>query len=241
MLTCSVLLWRGRNPANKCHWHVWGVLAVSQPHWVCPRSLRVCFHGLHFQALGCSARELSAVSPGLGALPRSKPLRFRFLGTPQWHRLGWACVLCPSQVRAVQVTRCVASTVSPRWRVRLITSCVPATWFSGWLWARFSQVCRVSLLGSWSLAATLLADVNLPESQEVFVSNGACLQFGRGCLCGAAIAPFQLWLPPTPTPACLSPVGHGPVRSQVALLWYLLSPLFCERAWQCLRFGLFAG
>ena len=34
--------------------------------------------------------------------------------------------------------------------------------------------------------------------------------------------------------ACLSPVGDGPVRSQLALV----SPLFCERAWQCLRLGL---
>ena len=29
----------------------------------------------------------------------------------------------------------------------------------------------MSLLGSWSLAATLQADVNRPESQEVLVSN----------------------------------------------------------------------
>ena len=29
------------------------------------------------------------------ALPRSKPLRFRYLGSPQRHRLSWACVLCP--------------------------------------------------------------------------------------------------------------------------------------------------
>ena len=36
-LICSVLLWGGRSPVNKCHWHVWGVLAVSQPHWVCPQ------------------------------------------------------------------------------------------------------------------------------------------------------------------------------------------------------------
>ena len=46
------------------------------------------------QAPGCSAGELSKVGPGLRALPRSKPLRFRFLGTPQRHRLRWACVLC---------------------------------------------------------------------------------------------------------------------------------------------------
>ena len=34
-LTCSVLLWGRRDTANKYHWHVWGVLAVDGPHWVC--------------------------------------------------------------------------------------------------------------------------------------------------------------------------------------------------------------
>ena len=46
-LTCSVLLWGWRNTANKYHWHVWGVLTVSGPHWVCPHSWRMCFPGLH--------------------------------------------------------------------------------------------------------------------------------------------------------------------------------------------------
>ena len=50
------------------------------------------------QAPGCSAGELSKVGPGLRALPRSKLLKFRFLGTPQQHRLGWASIVCPSQV-----------------------------------------------------------------------------------------------------------------------------------------------
>ena len=36
-------------------------------------------------------------------------------------------------------------------------------------------------------------------------------------------------------PACLSLVGDGPVLSLLALL----SPLFCEQAWRCLRLGLF--
>ena len=61
---------------------------------------------------GCSAGELSKASPGLHALPRSKLLGFRFLGTPQRHRLGWACILCPPQVRAAQATRCLTSTLS---------------------------------------------------------------------------------------------------------------------------------
>ena len=43
------------------------------------------------------------------------------------------------------------------------------------------------------------------------------------------------WHPPASVP----PVGDGPVRSRLALLWYSLSPLFCEQAWQCLRLELF--
>ena len=52
-LTCSVVLWGGRNTANKYRWHMWGVLAVSGPYWVCPRSWCVCFPSLH-----CSGSRL---------------------------------------------------------------------------------------------------------------------------------------------------------------------------------------
>ena len=113
-LTCSVVLWGGRNTANKYHWRVWGVLPVFQPHWVCPHSRHVFFHGLQFSGSRFLWWELSEAGPGLRALPSSKPLRFRFSGTPQRHRLGWACVLCPFQFRATQVTRCLASAVAPR-------------------------------------------------------------------------------------------------------------------------------
>ena len=53
----------------------------------------------------------------------------------------------------------------PRRGVHLITSPVPAAQFPGWQRVHPSQVCCVSLLGSWSLAATLPADVNSPKSQ----------------------------------------------------------------------------
>ena len=55
--------------------------------------------------------QLSEAGPGLRALPRSKPFRFRFRfsGTPQRHRLSRTCVLCPSHVRAAQATRCLAT------------------------------------------------------------------------------------------------------------------------------------
>ena len=103
-LTCSAVLWGGRNTANITG--VWGVLAVSGPHWVCSHSLRVCFPGLHgsgFRLL-CSGSVLSRLW-----VPRSKPLRFSFLGTPQRHRLSWARVLCTSHMGSV----CSPSTWMP--------------------------------------------------------------------------------------------------------------------------------
>ena len=108
-LTCSVVLWGGRNTANKYHWRV---LTVIQPHWVCPRSWRVCFPSLHCLGSRLLYWELSEAGPELYAPPRSKPLRFRYSGTPQRRRLDWACILCPSQVRAAQVTRCLVSAVA---------------------------------------------------------------------------------------------------------------------------------
>ena len=64
----------GRNTANDYHWRVWGVLAVSQPHWVCPHSPRVCF-----PSLCCLGSRLLCSS------------------------LKQAWVVCPSQVSAAQV------------------------------------------------------------------------------------------------------------------------------------------
>ena len=98
--------------------------------------------------LHVALQELSKAGPALRALPRSKPLSFRFLGTPQRYRLCWACILCPSQVRAAQVTRCLASSVSPGGARRLITSSVPVTQFPGCTAGALSQVCHVSPLGS---------------------------------------------------------------------------------------------
>ena len=100
------------------------------------------------QAPGFSARVLSKAGPAFCVLSRSKLLRFRFSGTPQRHRVGWVCVLCLSQVRAAQVTRCLVSAVTPRWAVCLITSPVPATWYSGCTTGVPFQMCCVSLLGS---------------------------------------------------------------------------------------------
>ena len=54
-----------------------------------------------------------------------------------------------------------------------------------------------SILGRWPLAATLPADVNHPESQEVLVRNWrpVCSLVG-GAISGAKFAPFPSPLPP---------------------------------------------
>ena len=81
---------------------------------------RVCAFPVYTaQAPGCSAGELCKAGPRLCVLPRSKPFWFRFSGTPQRCTLIWVCVLCPSQVRAAQATRCLASTLSPVMRCNL--------------------------------------------------------------------------------------------------------------------------
>ena len=188
-LTCSVVLWGGRNSANKYHWRV---LTVIQPHWVCPDSWHVCFTSLHCSGSRLLCRELSDAGPGLHALPRSS-----HSGSGSWvlHKgadlVGSAFCACP---RSEQLRWPGA------WRAESPASPVPAAWFSGCTLGAPSQVYCVSLLGSWSLAATLPVDVDHPESQKVLVSSEVCLQFALGCLSGAAIAPFRLWLL---SPACL--------------------------------------
>ena len=93
-----------------------------------------------------------------------------------------------------------------------------------------SQVCHVSLLGSWSLAVTVLVDVNHLGSQEDLVSNrelAHSLVENDGLWGWVCPLPFSSGCCPH---ASLPLVGDGPVRSPLALLWYLLSPLFCEWA-----------
>ena len=99
--------------------------------------------------------EPSVASPGLPVPPGSKPLRFRHSGSPQRRRLGWACILCPSQVRAAQVMRCLARAIAATYHLHA---------------ARLSR-CTTS--------APSQADVDRPDPQEVLVSKKTCLQFYR--------------------------------------------------------------
>ena len=119
---------------------------MSRPQWVCPHSQRVCFHGLHFSGSRLLFQELSEAGPGLRALSRPKTLRFRFSGTPQRHRLGWACILYTSQVQVAQMIRCLASTVTPSWGCDLLP---PLSLSLGFLGVQLAHLLRCAMHLFW--------------------------------------------------------------------------------------------
>ena len=155
------------------------------------------------QAPGCSAGELSKAGLGLCAFPRFKLLRFRFSSTPQsTDSVGPAfCALPRSEqlrqpgawrARSPQVGRCM---LSPPWSQPLGFLCAQ--------WERHLR-CAVSPLGSWSVAATLLVDVNCPRSQEDLVSNwGPAHSLVEDAISGAEIAPLPPALVVARLPLCL--------------------------------------
>ena len=95
------------------------------------------------QAPGCSAGEMSKAGPGWHALPRSKPLRFRFSRTPQRHRLGLRFMPCPGLSSSGGQ---VLAEHAPRRAVRLFTSLVLLAWFPGRAAGAPCHVCGVSPL-----------------------------------------------------------------------------------------------
>ena len=117
---------------------------------------------------------------------------------------------CAFPAQEAQAARSLTGTFSLR-AVRLLPSAGPAS-FS----VRVGRVCLLSVLGSWSLAATLPMDVNHPDSQEVFgYKLAACLQFSRWCRLRAEFAPFPSPLPPASRGGWPSP---QPASSSLELL-----------------------
>ena len=190
------------------------------------------------QAPGCSAGELSKAGPGFCGLPRPKLLGFTFSGTSQRYRPGWACVLCPSQVRAAQATRCLASMLSQVDCV-LITSPHPV----GFLGVQRERRLRCALCLLWGAGLWLRPFRQMSAFQDprkTWLATGSLLSLVEDAVSGAEIFPCLPALAVTCLPLCLW-WGNGLVCSQLALLWYSLSPLFCEQARLCLRLELFMG
>ena len=156
--------------------------------------------------------------PEPGQVPRSMPLRFRFSGTPQRHRLSWACVLCPSQLWAAQATRCLASTHSPG-AVRLITSQSQLLGFLGGVLCLFWGA-NLWLQLSWQMSTVQdprkiwLATENLHAVWEEMPSLGPNLPLS-----------FWLWLAPACLPAssgrwaCPQPASSPLIFAQSFVLW----------------------
>ena len=172
----------------------------------CPKRA-LCF--MHFPSLSCAGSGSQVLRKGTEsvrhvfcALPRSKQLR--------WPGAWWA--------------------YCPRWAVCLNHLPGLAPRFPRCTGKALSQVCPVPPVGGWSLAATLLADVNRPGSQEDVVSNGEpAHSLVEDAISGAKIAPCLLAQAAAHLPPCLQ-WGDGLIRSQLALLQYPLSPFFCEWA-----------
>ena len=137
---------------------VWGALAVFRPHWVCPRSRRVCFPHLH-----CSGSRLLYREPALSCV-HFPGLSHSGSGSWVFHKstdsVGPVFFAFPR--RSSSGSQELDERTLPN-AVRLIPSTVPAS-----VSMCAGPVRLVSLLGSRSLAATILLDVNHPESQEIF-------------------------------------------------------------------------
>ena len=158
------------------------------------------------QAPGCSAGELSKAGPGLRALPRSKPLRFRFSGTPQRCRLGWACVLCPP--RSVWLWWPGAWWAhSPSWAESLITSPSQPLGFPSAPQEHCLR-CAVCLLwgaGLWLRPSWWMSTIQDPR--KTWLATGGLLTVWWRMPSLGLRLPLALWL--WLSPACLSASGRG--------------------------------
>ena len=129
-------------------------------------------------------------------------------GSPQRHSLGWACILCPSQVSGAQATRCLESTLSQ--------VCGGSYHLSGpsrsvyWV-CRKSTVTGVLCVSSWGLISGCnppgrCQPSNIPGIRGLQL--GACSHFGGGC---------HLWGQSCPSPSssgCRLPVSLPPVGAR---------------------------
>ena len=126
-LTCSVVVW-GREE----HCKQISVMCVGSVHSLghtgfAPAHGMCAFLVYTAQVPGCSAGVFSQVGPGLHALPRSKPLRFRFLCTPQ----RCSVLFVPFPVPSSSGDQVLGEHTLLRWRVHPITSLVPDALFPG--------------------------------------------------------------------------------------------------------------
>ena len=174
---------------------------------------------------------LQGARPELRALPRPRPLRFRFSDTPQRHRLGLACVLCLPGLSSSgnqeldKHTLLGCRSPSPLRGPSLsfsacLVRCALCLFWGAHLWLRPSQRMstiqnlRKSLVRNWKPVCSLVGDA---------VSGSEFATFRPG--------------------ACLPPAsGRGWASQQQASSSLVLAHFFVLRTGRlCLRLGLFTG
>jgi len=140
-------------------------------------------------------------------------------GSPQRHSLGWACILCPSQVSGAQATRCLESTLSQ--------VCSGSYHLSGpsrsvyWV-CRKSTVTGVLCVSSWGLISGCnppgrCQPSNIPGIRGLQL--GACSHFGGGCHLWGQSCPRLPALAVACLPLCLrcgGGAGRQPASSPLA-------------------------
>ena len=125
-LTCSVVLRGGREGCCKqitlaCARSASATLGLPPVHGACSLPTHAA------QALGCSAGNHPW--PALGCLHfQVQAVQVQALGSSsEAQTLGRACVLCPSQIPAAQVMRCLARAIAATYRLpsALLSRCAP--------------------------------------------------------------------------------------------------------------------
>ena len=147
---CSVVLWGGRALQTN-------VTGVCGEHSQCSGYTGFApLTGVCFPRLHCSGSRLLCMEQAL------RCVRFQFLGSPQKHGLGWACILCLPRLSSSGSQQLYGRTLLGCRAV--IPSTVPTSVSACASWVRAPCVCSRDLASSRDPPA----DVNHPESQEVF-------------------------------------------------------------------------
>ena len=121
------------------------------------------------------------------------------MGTPQMHRLGWACVLCPSQVRAAQATRYLAIALSPSGQCILSPPHSQPLGFLGVQWGCHLR-CALCLL--WGADFSQMSTIQDPR--KTWLATGSLLTVWWRMPSLGPRFPLTFHLP-----ASLPPAGEG--------------------------------
>ena len=103
-VTFSVVLWRGRDTANKYLWGLWGVLVRMGSTGSAKEQSNIHFSDPTTQAPRCSVRAQVTDGPCISCISQAQATQ-----GPSCARCpvpGWPYVSCTSQVQAAQIPKC---------------------------------------------------------------------------------------------------------------------------------------